>query len=58
MSEQRDNFDNKKFRCWINKEDKILSFHYVEGYELKEFDTHSEFQEYYYWKSSTGYRVQ
>ena len=58
MSEQRDNSDNKKFRCWISKEDEILSFHYVEGYELKEFETHSEFQEYYYWKSYSGYRVQ
>ena len=48
----------KKFRCWINKEEEILSFHYVEGYELKEFDTHEEFQDFYYRTSYWGYRVQ
>ena len=38
---------DKKYRCWISDVDKILSFFYVEGYELTEFDTYSEFQNYY-----------
>ena len=53
-----DNGPTKKFRCWVSKEEEILSFHYVEGYELKEFDTHEEFQDFYYRTSYWGYRVQ
>ena len=49
---------NKKYRCWISDEDKILSFGFVEGYELIEFDTYEEFQDYYYRKTYWGYRVQ
>ena len=58
MSEHRDNSDKKNFRCWISENEKILSFHYIEGYELKEFDTYREFQDFYYQKSYWGYRVQ
>ena len=49
---------DKKYRCWISDVDKILSFFYVEGYELKEFDTYSEFQNYYYEKTYWGYKAQ
>lgn len=57
MWKHRKNPDNKKYRCWINEEERILSFSFIEGYELKEFDTYSEFQEYYYRKTYWGYRV-
>lgn len=50
--------NTKKYRCWINDREKILSFTYVEGYKLKEFYTYKEFQEFYYQKSYWGYRVQ
>jgi len=52
--------DNKKqtYYCWINEEDRILSFHYIEGFVLKEFDSFSEFQEYYYKKTYWGFSVQ
>ena len=49
---------NKKYRCWISDEDKILSFSFEEDYELIEFDTYQEFQDYYYRKTYWGYRVQ
>ena len=48
----------KKYQCWINDEEKIISFSFKAGYELKEFDTYGEFQEYYYRKTYWGYRVQ
>ena len=48
----------KKYRCWISDEDKILSFSFEEDYELIEFDTYQEFQDYYYRKTYWGYRVQ
>lgn len=57
MSQQVENKDNKKYVCWINEKDKILSFSYIEGYEQKEFKTQSEFKEYYYNKSYWGYKV-
>ena len=49
---------DKKYRCWISDEDKILSFSFEEGYELMEFDSYTEFQDYYYRKTYWGYRVQ
>ena len=57
MSQQVEKQDNKKYVCWINEKDKILSFTYIEGYEQKEFKTQSEFKEYYYNKSYWGYKV-
>ena len=58
MSGNVKNSDNKKYCCWINEEDRILSFNYIEGYTLKEFDTYNEFQKFYYRKTYWGYRVQ
>ena len=49
---------DKKYRCWINKQEKILSFSFEEGYELIEFDSYKEFQDYYYRKTYWDYRVQ
>ena len=49
---------DKKYRCWISEEEKILSFSFEEGYELIEFDSYKEFQDYYYRKAYWGYRVQ
>ena len=48
----------KKYKCWISDEEKILSFSFEEGYELMEFDSYTEFQDYYYRKTYWGYRVQ
>lgn len=58
VSKSTTSLDVKKYRCWINDEEKILSFSYVEGYTIKEFDTHKEFQDFYYRKTYWGYRVQ
>ncbi len=57
MSEHEKNLD-KKYRCWISEKENTLSFTCKEGYELKEFNSHKEFQDYYYRKTYWGYRVQ
>lgn len=57
MSEHEKDSD-KQHRCWISDEEKILSFRFEEGYELMEFDSYTEFQDYYYRKTYWGYRVQ
>ena len=58
MSESTTSSKLKKYRCWISEKEKIISFHFEDGYELKEFDTYKEFQDFYYQKSYWGYRVQ
>ena len=35
---------NKKLICWINEQDKILSFHQEEGFVQKEFTDRDEFR--------------
>ena len=57
MSEPEKNAD-KKYRCWISDQNKILSFSYEEGYEVKEFESYEDFQHFYYRKTYWGYRVQ
>lgn len=57
MSKQQEASD-KKYRCWINEEEKTLSFSFEKGYELKEFDTYEKFQDYYYKNTYWGYQVQ
>ena len=35
--------EDKKYQCWLNDGDRILSFHPVLNYILYEFDSHEEF---------------
>ena len=37
-----------KFKCWINKETKTLSFHFEEGFVEKVFDTEGEMKQFCY----------
>ena len=46
------------FVCWLDEEKKILSFHFVEGFERKVFKTKPEFQEFMMLSVSRGFRVQ
>lgn len=46
------------FVCWINEDEKILSFHYEEGFIKKEFESRPEFQDYMMFSVSCGFRVQ
>lgn len=38
--------EKRKFICWINEQDKILSFHKEEGYVQKEFLDKEDFRRY------------
>lgn len=57
MLKDKSREENKKYQCWISDDDRIISFSYIDRYELKEFDDFSEFQEYYYRKTYWGYKV-
>ena len=46
------------FVCWLNEQERIMSFHYEEGYIRKEFQSKKEFQEFIMFSVSCGYRVQ
>uniref|UniRef100_UPI0040570122 hypothetical protein n=1 Tax=Agathobacter sp. TaxID=2021311 RepID=UPI0040570122 len=46
------------FVCWIDEENKILSFHYEEGFVRKEFVSRPEFRDFMMFSMSCGYRVQ
>ena len=47
----------EKFKCWINKEGKILSFHFVEGFIEKAFPSEALLRQYAY-ELAGSYRVQ
>lgn len=47
----------EKFKCWINKEAKILSFHFVEGFIEKAFSSETLLKQYAY-ELAGSYRVQ
>lgn len=46
------------FVCWIDEDNKILSFHFEEGFERKEFKTKPDFQDFMMLSVSRGFRVQ
>ena len=48
----------ERFVCWINEQDKILSFHYEDGYARKEFKDKEDFRQYIILTVSGGYKVQ
>ena len=48
--------DTEGYVCWVNKEERILSFHQEPGYEGKEFRK-KDFQSFYMTLTSRGYKV-
>lgn len=50
--------ETERFVCWLNEKEKIMSFHYEEGYTRKEFKSKPEFQEFIMFTVSCGFRVQ
>lgn len=38
----------ERFKCWINKESKILSFHFEEGFAEKVFLSEAVFKQFVY----------
>lgn len=50
--------ETEHFVCWLNEEERILSFHFEEGYIRKDFCSRNEFHEFIVFTASCGYRVQ
>ena len=50
--------ETEKFVCWINEEDKIMSFHYEDEYIRKEFENKEDFRQFIGLTVSIGYKVQ
>ena len=50
--------EKELFVCWINDEDKILSFHYERGYIRKEFEVKDEYRRFILLMVSIGYKIQ
>ncbi len=46
-----------KNTCWINENDKIISFHPINNYILRRFETHLEYLEYVIHRINRGYKV-
>lgn len=43
MGEKR---KKEKYVCWISEQDRVLSFHREDGYELREFENEDEFRRF------------
>ena len=48
--------DTEGYVCWVNEEERILSFHQEPGYERKEFRK-KDFQSFYMTLTSSDYKV-
>jgi len=48
--------DTEGYVCWVNEEERILSFHQELGYERKKFRK-KDFQSFYMALTSSGYKV-
>ena len=53
-----ENKEKNKFVCWLNEEEKILSFHYEDEYIRKEFNLKADFQQFVLCAVYSGYKVQ
>lgn len=55
MSEEQ---NQTRRRVWISDEDKIISFHPIDGYVEKALDTQDDFISFLMIHGSSGYRFQ
>lgn len=44
--------------CWINTDERIISFHFVGGYEQSVFPSRQEMIDFCYRAINGGYRIQ
>ena len=49
--------DTEGYVCWVNEEERVLSFHQEPGYEKKEFRDKEDFQSFYMILTSSSYKV-
>lgn len=48
----------KTYECWLDKNEKILSFHYVANYLHKQFQSYRDFFSYVIYNSQKGFKIQ
>ena len=44
--------------CWINTDKGVISFHFIEGFEQKEFTSRQEMISFCYYAINGGYKIQ
>ena len=49
--------DQAEFAAWVNKEERIVTFHPLEGYEIVTFQSNEDKLIYVYHLCESGYRV-
>ncbi len=49
--------DAEGYVCWVNEEERVLSFQQEPGHEKKEFRDKEDFQSFYMTLTSSGYKV-
>lgn len=49
--------DQVELAAWVNKEEKIVTFHPLEGYEIATFQSNEDKLIYVYHLCESGYRI-
>lgn len=47
-----------KNELWLDRKNKIISFHFVSDFVYKRFGSYLEFLNYVVWRSQSGYKFQ
>lgn len=50
--------EEEKFVCWVSEEEKIISFHFEDGYKKKNFSIRKEYLQYIRLFVAEGYKIQ
>lgn len=50
--------EKSQFVCWTNEKEKILSFHFEEGYKMNVFESRTEYRQFIILFVASGYKVQ
>lgn len=50
--------EEEKFICWVSEEEKIISFHFEDGYKKTKFNTRTEYLQYIRLFVAEGYKIQ
>lgn len=53
-----DDLKKNNYECWMSKDGKVLSFHYISDYLHKKFVTYNDFFSYVIFNSQRGCKIQ
>lgn len=48
----------RKYECWMDKQNKVLSFHYVSNFMHKKFENYVSFINFVLYNSQKGFKIQ